>query len=124
MDKQEKQVLILGASATAWRYSYMAAQLLLDEGYPVCLIGKSGGELREQPIWKEIPPHITSVHTVTLYLNPAHQSQWENEIEQLCPQRVIFNPGTENVEWMLRLEKHGIEVLEACTLVMLRTRQF
>ena len=124
MDKLEKSVLVLGASATAWRYSYMAAQLLLQEGYPTCLIGKSGGEVKDVPILKEIPVGFSGLHTVTLYLNPTHQSDWEQKIEQLLPQRVIFNPGTENPEWMMRLENLGIEVLEACTLVLIRTGQF
>lgn len=124
MNKLEKSVLVLGASATAWRYSYMAAQLLLHKGYPTCLIGKSGGEVNDVPILKEIPNDFESVHTVTLYLNPAHQPQWEHEIEKLAPRRVIFNPGTENPDWMLRLEKQGIEVLVACTLVLIKTAQF
>ncbi len=37
---------------------------------------------------------------------------------------MIFNPGTENEEFMKKLEKGGVEVLEACTLVMLGTGQY
>ena len=35
------------------------------------------------------------------------------------PERVIFNPGTENDEFIQLLEENGIEAVEACTLVML-----
>jgi hypothetical protein len=37
------------------------------------------------------------------------------------PQRIIFNPGTENEELSLLAEKKGIKTLEACTLVLLST---
>jgi hypothetical protein len=42
----------------------------------------------------------------------------------LNPKRIIFNPGTENDEFEKMAEDKGIEALEACTLVMLRSRQF
>jgi uncharacterized protein len=37
---------------------------------------------------------------------------------------VVFNPGTENPDFEQKLEEAGIEALEACTLVMLRTGQY
>ena len=37
---------------------------------------------------------------------------------------MIFNPGAENPGAYERLEAGGIEVVEACTLVLLRTNQF
>jgi len=37
---------------------------------------------------------------------------------------VIFNPGAENPDLAERLRKQGVETLEACTLVLLRTGQF
>ena len=42
----------------------------------------------------------------------------------LKPRRVIFNPGAENSELAQKLKDAGIEVVEACTLVMLRTEQY
>ncbi len=42
----------------------------------------------------------------------------------LKPRRVIMNPGTESESAREALEAAGILVLEACTLVMLRTDQF
>jgi hypothetical protein len=42
----------------------------------------------------------------------------------LKPKRVIFNPGTENDEFEKMVEQSGAEAIEACTLVMLRSRQY
>ena len=62
--------------------------------------------------------------TVTMYVGPARQQDLVEPIIALAPKRVIFNPGTENPVAYAQLQAAGIEVIEACTLVMLRTRQF
>ena len=40
------------------------------------------------------------------------------------PRRIIFNPGAENEELAAAAREAGIEVVEGCTLVMLRTGTF
>jgi len=42
----------------------------------------------------------------------------------LKPVRVIFNPGTENTEFEELLKVNNIDVVENCTLIMLRTGRF
>jgi hypothetical protein len=42
----------------------------------------------------------------------------------LNPKRIIFNPGAENPELEALARKNGIEVLNACTLVMLSIGNF
>ena len=64
------------------------------------------------------------VNTVTLYLNAQNQKQYYNYILALHPERVIFNPGAENDELAEMLAAKGIQPLEACTLVLLSTRQY
>jgi predicted CoA-binding protein len=64
-------------------------------------------------------PSFENIDTITLYIGPQHQPEWYDYIINLKPKRIIFNPGTENEEFEQLLEKNGIEVQEACTLVML-----
>jgi hypothetical protein len=40
------------------------------------------------------------------------------------PRRVIFNPGTENEEFIKVLNKNAIKTEIACTLVLLSTNQY
>jgi ABC-type hemin transport system substrate-binding protein len=47
--------------------------------------------------------------------------QYYDDILNLKPKRVIFNPGTNNEELVQLLKKNDIEVVSACTLVMLST---
>ena len=69
-------------------------------------------------------PEISDVDTITLYIGPDHQPEWYNYLIGLKPRRIIFNPGTENREFEQLAIKNGIEPIEACTLVMLRTGQY
>lgn len=122
-NKNEK-TLIVGASPNPARYAFLAANMLNDYGYDFFLFGVKNGEVLGRKIindWDEIPGNI---HTVTLYVGPAHQSEIIPEILKLKPLRIIFNPGTENSTFEDSAKQLGIEVLEACTLVLLRTGQY
>lgn len=123
MANVKEKVLVMGASTAEWRYSFKATQMLKDYGHePICL-GKQTGNCAGETILNEYPAQI-HFDTITLYLNPGHQSQYFAEILATKPKRVIFNPGTENEELQHLLDKDGIAWEEACTLVLLRSGQY
>ena len=118
-----QNVLVIGASLKAERYSNMAVNLLLDYGHVVKALGKREGKIKSVDVHKEMWVY-PELDTITLYLNPANQEDYKAYIINLNPKRVIFNPGTENPEFEKELEKSGIPIERACTLVLLRTNQF
>lgn len=115
--------LVLCASINPSRYSFKAIQLLSKHGHKVIAVGRDMGEINGVIILSAIPQNI-EVDTVTLYVNPAHQAMYYNELIALKPRRIIFNPGTENDELMQLALDNGIEVEVACTLVLLNTGQY
>lgn len=117
-----KPTLVLGASANPERYAWKAAVMLLDYGHTIIPVGIKKGEIAEHPIQREFPAEAP--HTITLYLNALNQQPWYDAILNSGVQRIIFNPGTENGELQEAAEVRGIETLEACTLVLLRTGQY
>jgi uncharacterized protein len=119
----EKKTLVLGASEKPWRYSHMALQLLAAKGVPAVAVGQSDGKVGAVAI-ETGQPAYPDVHTITMYVGPEHQGNLEKYILSLRPERIIFNPGTENRDLAEKARATGIEVVEACTLVMLRTGQF
>ncbi|MEY2525491.1 MAG: uncharacterized protein QOE73_262 [Verrucomicrobiota bacterium] len=64
------------------------------------------------------------IDTVTLYLGKARSNPLINEIVDLAPRRIIMNPGAENADLADKARARGIEVIEGCTLVMLRSGHF
>jgi len=119
----KKKTLVLGASDSPRRYSYLAVHRLREFGHPVVAIGKKPGVVADVDIQKGEQP-VSEIDTVTLYLNPLHQKSYYDYIVSLKPNRIIFNPGTENDELAVLAEQNGIKTLEACTLVMLSTGQY
>ena len=64
------------------------------------------------------------VDTLTMYVGPQISDSELDRILKLKPRRIIFNPGSENEGLAEKLREAGIEVVFACTLVMLQTDQF
>ncbi len=123
MKTEKKSTLVIGASTNPSRYSYLAINSLRQHGHKVIAIGLRNGKVGDVGITVD-KPLDESVDTVTLYVGPKIQSQYIEYVKALNPRRVIFNPGTENEEFEGKLKEAGIEVIEACTLVMLSTGQY
>lgn len=105
------------------RYSNMAIRKLRAHKFPVLAIGRKAGMIKDVEIETDLIIN-EKVHTVSLYLNPQAQESYYDYIIELKPERIIFNPGTENVVLANLAKKAGIEVLQACTLVMLSTSNY
>lgn len=120
-----KTTLVIGASENPERYSNKAMKMLRSYQHSVLAFGKRKGEVSGVPIETDFSVFKnTPVDTVTLYVNPSNQVKMYQDIIDLNPKRVIFNPGTENDEFQETLTNNHIEFEEACTLVLLRTNQF
>lgn len=120
-----ENVAIIGASPKSERYSNKAQKMLSEYGHTPMPISPIHKEIEGVKAYKTIAEISEKVDTVTMYVGPQHQyPELIDDIVQAAPKRVIFNPGAENQSAYDRLREQGIEVVEACTLVMLRTNQF
>lgn len=119
----QKKTLVLGASLNTTRYSNLAINRLVKHGQPTVAIGLRKGNVEGVQIETEKVP-FEDVDTVTLYLNAKRQKEYYDYILSLKPERVIFNPGTENPELYDILRENEIYFENACTLVMLSSKQY
>ena len=92
-------VAVLGASDRPERYSYQAVKLLAEKGH------------RPFPVH----PRLEAIDGIKVYRRLSLASG---------ARRLIFPPGAENPELARRATAKGMDALEACPLVMLRTGQF
>lgn len=118
-----KKTLVIGASLKPQRYSNMAINRLVDFNHDVVAYGLKEGKVAGVEIDTE-RINYPEIDTVTLYLNPKRQEEFYDYIITLKPNRVIFNPGTENPEFIKLLQEHNIKAEIACTLVLLGTGQY
>ena len=118
-----KKTLVLGASDNPNRYAYKTVISLQNHNHPVVPVGIRKGNINGLEVLRN-KPLIKNVDTITLYIGPRFQPDYYKYILELKPKRIIFNPGTENKELSELAQSAGIEVLNACTLVMLSLGDF
>lgn len=117
-------VAILGASPKPDRYAYKAFEMLREYGHRPVPINPAFEEILGEKCYPRISEAPGPIDTVTLYLGEARSNPLIEEIVDAKPRRIIMNPGAENSALAAKAEEAGIEVVEGCTLVMLRTGQF
>ncbi len=117
-------VVVLGASPKPERYSNQAVVALLRHGYEVIPVHPAVSEIEGLDAVSSLDAISVQVDTVTVYVGPDRSAQMLDALCGLSPRRVIFNPGAENKQLASALEASGIDVEEACTLVLLASGQF
>ncbi len=119
-----ENVAVVGASPKDNRYSNLAMRMLAEHGHNPIPVAPARKEVLGRIAYPTLASVPDRIDTVTMYIRPSRQATVLDEIVQIRPRRIIFNPGTENPGEYDRLRRAGIEVLEACTLIMLSTGQF
>jgi len=120
-----KKTVIIGATPNPSRYAYLAAEMLTDYHHEIVPVGIKQGMVQGVPILPiQTKPVVPHVDTITMYIGPQHQPEWYDYLLSLKPKLIIFKPATENDELTRLAAAKGIETLEACTLVMLRSGQY
>jgi len=118
-----KKTLIYGASTNPQRYSYKALKMLQQYDHEIVAIGGRTSVVDDIEIQTGYPD-IEGIDTITMYMGADRQQEHEDYLLSLAPKRIIFNPGAENIRLATKAKEAGIEVVNACTLVMLRTGQY
>ncbi|MDN5280084.1 MAG: uncharacterized protein PWR01_4049 [Clostridiales bacterium] len=124
MKNKKQNVAVLGASPRPERYSNKAVKMLLNHGHNVIPLHLSATTIENIKVLHDLDQIDSKIDTLTIYVSPEHLQPLEQKIISLNPARIIFNPGSENSELINNFRDNGIEVIEACTLVLLSTGQF
>ena len=117
-------VAVLGASAKPDRYSYQALKLLVEKGHRAFPIHPRLEAIEGTPVCASLAAVPEPIDTITVYLSARRSDPLADDLVAAGPRRVIYPPAAENPALQRRLADAGVEVLEACPLVMLRTGQF
>lgn len=120
----QETVAILGASSKHDRYSYKAQVALIDNGHIPVPINPRYDQVDGVQCFPNLKAAPVDIDTITIYVRPDILSSMIDDIIECHPKRVIFNPGSESRAVAGRLESAGINVQNACTLVLLNTSSF
>ena len=117
-------VAVLGASAKPDRYSYKACQLLMEKGHEVWPIHPALQTVQGMDVFPSLEKLPDTPDVVTVYVGKQNLEALTEALMTCGAKKVIFNPGTEAPRVMAACKAAGMDVLEACTLVLLHTGQF
>jgi predicted CoA-binding protein len=110
---------VIGASHNPDRYSHQAVLRLAARGYTVWPVHPSGVAVAGHACFRSLAELPGRPDLVTLYVNPSIGQGMAAALVAAAPRLVILNPGADGAELRQALEKGGLRVLEACTLVLL-----
>jgi len=120
----QMNVLIIGASQKEERYSHKAMKLLWEHGHKVLLFHPKLKQILGHKVINSWSEKFPPVDTITVYVNPLVLGKMKEAVANLKPRRMIFNPGTQDEQLLAYFQDKGIQTLQACTLVMLKTDRF
>jgi predicted CoA-binding protein len=120
----KRNVAVLGASPKPDRYSNQAIRLLARYDYRPIPVNPAFDEIEGMTCYPNLAAIEEPIHTITLYLGPARSTPLVEQIVAANPRRIIMNPGAGNEALAEAASSAGIEVVEGCTLVMLKTGLF
>lgn len=124
MSNIDHHVVVLGASPKPGRFAHQAVLLLKKHKYKITPVHPRFEHIDGLSAVKHLSEINDPVHTLTLYVGAAKLDNMVDEVLDLKPQRVIFNPGTESHALQKALSKNNIPWIEDCTLVMLNSGSF
>lgn len=116
-------VAVIGASNKSDRYSYKAVMALKEKGHIVFPVHPRIKEIEGMPVVSSIADLPSGIDIMTMYVSAEVSSKMADQVIDKHPKCVIFNPGAENQDLAAKLHAQGIEVKNACTLVLLKTGQ-
>ncbi len=117
-------VAVIGASDKPDRYSYKAVKLLQEKGHHVFPVHQRIKIIDGVSVFASIKDIPDTIHTISLYVAADISDSLASDLLYCKPKRIIFNPGAENPNLAEKARSLGIETVEGCTLVMLKTEQF
>jgi predicted CoA-binding protein len=111
-------VAILGASDKPERHSNMLLKRLRAKGHPVYPVNPVLQAIDGAPVYRNLSELPPGIGVLSIYMNAQRSGEIAEGILASGIGRVIFNPGAENPALAERLAAAGVEVEEACSLVL------
>lgn len=112
-------VAILGVNPNPQGSAYKAQQTLAVKGHTPVPINPFFEEVDGLVCYPNLLSCPKKIDTVTVYVKPKILGDLLEDILDTMPRRVILNPGYECKGAEVVLRQAGIEVVKACTLLLL-----
>ncbi|MBE6053591.1 MAG: CoA-binding protein [Clostridium sartagoforme] len=112
-----KNWVVIGDVSNESKYAYKILNKFKEKGYTVSGVHPKGGEEIYKTL-KEVPYNIDAID---LCINSKLGLEYMKEANELGIRNVLIQPGAESEEILLYCKENGINAIENCALVQLRS---
>lgn len=118
----EKKIwAVVGATIDQEKYGYKIYKALKDAGYTVYPVSPKYDEIDGDKAYKSLGDLPQKPEVVDFVVNPKVGLGVVKECAELGIKNIWFQPGTVSDELLTLAEEKGINAVQACVLVALRT---
>jgi uncharacterized protein len=110
-------VAVIGASADRTKFGNKAVRAYLRQGFTVFPVNPKEAEIEGLPAFKSIADVPTRPNRISVYLPPPVVLKVLPDIAAKGCDELWLNPGTESEEVLAAAERHGLNVIQACSIV-------
>lgn len=114
-----KNWAVVGASQDPSRYGHTIVKRLNDSGYNVLPVSPKYEDIDGIKAYPTLSDISTTVDVVNFVVNPGIGIKILDEVIKLGIKRIWIQPGAESDALIEKAKTNGIEVIEACILVVL-----
>ena len=112
-----KTIAIIGASNDRHKYGNRAVRAYLRRGYTVYPVNPKETQIEGLPAFKSILDVPARPDLISIYLPPAVVLKVLPEIAKKGCDELWLNPGSESDEVLAEAAVHGLNVIQACSIV-------
>ena len=112
-------VAIVGASPKPERYSHHAVLRYLSRGWTVWPVHPSAQPIAGLTTYASLRELPGTPDIVCMYINPQAGLEMLDDIVAARPRLLWLNPGADGEPLFSAAKARGIQVIEACTLIVL-----
>ena len=112
-----KTVAVIGASNDRGKFGNKAVRAFLQRGYKVFPVNPNEAEVEGLPAFKSIKDVPVRPEMVTIYVPPPVLLKLLPDLAEKGCDELWLNPGTESNEVLDEVERLGLNVIRACSIL-------
>lgn len=116
--QEAKTFAVAGVTQDTTKYGYKIYKKLKEKGYTVYGLNPQYDELEGDRLYKGLEELPTKPDVVVFVVNPKIGMSYVEACHHIGVQTIWLQPGTTSEELIAQAKGYGIEVIEACVLVV------
>lgn len=115
-------IAIVGASTDRSKYGNKAVRAFVEGGWTVYPVNPKAETVEGVPAFKSLAEAPEPIDRISLYVPPTVGLRMIEDIASKKPGELFLNPGSESDELVEAAKAHGMNPIQACSIVNIGLR--